>query len=507
MPSQPSERRLHPVSFLFEIALHGRQLLLPGLFVLIAGARGSDSWQLWVMVLFVPYALAAVARTLAFRYRLDPDELVIRSGLIVRKQRHIPYPRIQNIDAIQTVIHRALHVVQVRLETAGGEEPEAKLNVVSQAAFEELRAFVMGGRGELAEADASPRIEAPLLHLSTRELVLCGLIQGRGLLVVGALFGLVWELGLVDRVTGMIFGGGDMPDDVEVRGRGVARQLARAVFGGGGPPLAKIAMTAGAFAAFLVVTRIFSVGWALVRLHGFTLRRQGDDVRADFGLLTRVAATIPVRRIQSITIHEGPLHRLFGRVSVHVDTAGGEDESVKLQREWLAPVIARQDLPRLLLAVVPDIDMAHVEWQPVEMRGIRRARVSGLVLAAFASLPFMQLLEWWWPLLLVALVGQGELNARRSVRALGWSVADGGVFFRSGWIWRRLTAAPISKVQAVAVKESPFDRRHRMATVSVDTAGTSSEGHQIRVPYLSRQTADALAEQLAAHAGRTAFRW
>jgi putative membrane protein len=169
MSSQPSERRLHPVSFLFEIAAHGRQLVLPGLFVLIAGARGSDRWQLWVMVLFVPYALAAIARTLVFRYRLDPDELVIRSGLIFRQQRHVPYARIQNIDAIQTVVHRALKVVRVRLETAGGEEPEAQMNVLSLAAFDELRQVVMAGRGGQESGEAERVLGTPLLTLSSRE--------------------------------------------------------------------------------------------------------------------------------------------------------------------------------------------------------------------------------------------------------------------------------------------------------------------------------------------------
>jgi putative membrane protein len=479
--------------------------------VLIAGARGSDSWQLWIMVLFVPYALAAVVRTFVFRYRLGDDELVIRSGLIFRQTRHVPYERIQNIDAIQTVLHRALGVVQVRLETAGGEEPEAKLNVLAQSAYDELRHVVMMGRGRIARDQEPAELDAPILQLSTRELVRCGLIQGRGLLVIGTLFGVIWELGLVDRVTGSIFDNGPAagdPDGIENRGRGVARQLAGAVFGGDAPPLTKLAMTLGAFVALLVVTRIFSVLWALVRLHGFVLRRKGDDLRADFGLFTRVAATVPIRRIQSVTIHEGPFHRLFRRVSVHVDTAGGEkDASVKLQREWLAPVIDPGDVPRLLRDVIPAIDITRVDWSPVDPRGVRRARAGWIALAALLSLMWVMVLRWWTPVFFAALMCLGEVDARKKIRALGWSVAGGGVLFRSGWLWRKVTVAPFAKIQAVALKESPFDRRHTMAGVSVDTAGTGENGHRISIPYLSRTTAEDVAAQLAAQAGRTTFRW
>jgi membrane protein YdbS with pleckstrin-like domain len=63
-----------------------------------------------------------------------------------------------------------------------------------------------------------------------------------------------------------------------------------------------------------------------------------------------------------------------------------------------------------------------------------------------------------------------------------------------------------SKIQAVAVHESPFDRRTGMATLSVDTAG-SSETHQVAIPYLDRNVVAKIGAELAVQAGRTAFRW
>lgn len=511
MPNAPSERRLHPFSFVFRMASSMRQLLLPGLFVLLAGARGGDGWQAWGMLLLVPFTLVAIAQSLVFRYRMDPDGLAIHSGLLFRHQRLVPYERIQNIDAVQNVVHRALGVVDVRLETAGGHEPEAHLSVVSLAAFEELRDRVQTGRAVLADvrplqgapedavhAEAAPRT---LLRLSPRELVACGLIQGRGLIVLGALFGLVWEAGLMDRMTGAVFG-------EQMAGRGVVREFLRSMFGQTVLAPARIAITAAAFGAFLIVTRLFSVGWALVRLHGFHLQRIGDDLRADFGLFTRVAATIPIRRIQSVTVHEGPLHRLFDRVSIRVDTAGGDaDQAVQLQRQWLAPVVRPADALRLLRDILPAVDVAEVAWQPVEPRGVRRVRIRRLALAAAISLAIAPVLRSAAPVVFVAMALFGELDARRSVAALGWGLTGSGVLFRSGWIWRRQTIAPFTKIQAVIVRESPFDRRLRMASLEVDTAGMGQTGHRIAVPYLSHATAGALAAQLSTQAARTTFRW
>ena len=527
MTSPPSDRPLHPLSFVFAMFAHGRQLLVPGLLVLFAGARGGEDWQIWAMALFIPLTISAIVRVRLFRYRLGPDEVVIRSGVFFRQERHIPYHRIQNVDAIQNVVHRMLGVIDVRLETAGGEEPEAHLSVVSVAAFEELRESVKAGRSRvpagvaagdaaaaeraaaglstddtLAPADAAAaRAGVELLRLPARELALCGLIQGRGLLAVGALFGILWEIGLLDRVTSAIFGS-------QAAGGGVVRQIVKAMFGQGVPQPAKIAWTLAAFAALVVATRVLSVGWALVRLHGFTLRRIGDDLRADFGLFTRVAATIPVRRIQSVTVHEGPIHRWFDRVSVHVDTAGGDSgESVRLQREWLAPVIHRDRVFSLLQQILPGLDTSAVDWQPVDPRGVRRERVRWLVTAMLAAAFGVLLLRWWTPVLIAGVALLGEVDSRKGVRAVGWGLTPTGFCFRSGWMWRRRTFAPVSKIQAVAVHESPFDRRLRMASLEVDTAGTSEDRHEIAVPYLPRATADALAAQLAARAGRTIFKW
>lgn len=534
MPNEPSERRLHPVSFAFELASHVRQLLVPGLVVLIAGARGSESWQAYGMLLIVPVALVAIARALVFRYTLAADGLAMRSGLLFRQQRHIPYPRIQNLDAIQTIFHRALNVVDVRIETAGGEEPEAHLKVVSLGAFEEIRDRIAAGRAQArgaqglvpreaaagvqeepqaasrqdgggqvpsAAAPGVPPTATTLLQLTTRDLVICGLIQGRGLLVLGALFGVLWEAGLLDRIFGGMVGGA-------LEGPGAARQVARAVFGRGVPPFGRILLAGAGFAAFLLVTRVFSVGWALVRLHGFRLLKSGDDVRADFGLLTRVAATVPIRRIQAVSIHEGPLHRLFGRVSIHVDTAGGgSGEAVQLQRQWLAPVVRREDAPELIRAIVPAAAPPEVDWQPVDPRGLRRARVRWLLTVSVISLALSGPLRWWTAVAFLALALAGELHVRRWVRALQWGLTDAAVLFRSGWIWRRQTAAPFSKVQVVSIRESPFDRRLGMARVAVDTAGLGRDGHRIDVPYLSRPVAEALEGRLAGAAARTTFRW
>jgi len=507
----PSERRLHPLSFVFVIGGQIRQLVGPALVVLIgAGSAGLD-WQAWAMVFVIPYALVALLKTLSFRYRFDAGEMVITTGFVFRNQRHVPYGRIQNIDAVQHVLHRLLRVVDVRVETGGGDEPEARMRVLPIAALEEMREQVLAGRaakaGQPGEAvagapvvDVAPERRA-LLTLRPGELLLAGFIESRGLIIVGAAFGLLWEVGLFDSMVNVFLG-------ENVSSRGVIRQAVGALAGGRVPSIARIAVMVLAFGAFVFAIRVLSMGWSVIRLWGFQLYRVGDDLGTEFGLFTRVMATIPLRRIQTVTVRETPLHRVFKTASIRVDSAGSDGaEGGAAKRESLAPIVKRADLQRVLGEVLPDVDLPSLTWSPVDPRGFGRALRSSLVLVALLTLPFIAMLRWWTFAWMAVLVAWASVHAWLYVKHLGWAVGDQAVVFRSGYLWRELTVARFNKIQAVTLSESPFDRRARMASVRVDTAGAGDASHRVDIPYLARPTADDLYRQLSGEAARTAFRW
>ena len=461
-------------------------------------------------------------RYLSFRYRYEENEMVIRTGFLFRNERHVPYARIQNVDGVQNVLHRLLNVVDVRVETGGGQEPEAKMSVLPVADFEEMRRRVFEEKRaeEKGQASAAGIEESPavlnaggrtLLQLSPRELILHGFIQNRGFVIVAAAAGLFWEMGLVNRFGDWSWG------DWQFWEKGFVRDLARdfivALSGDGGVPWDRIALAVAGLAALLVLVRLVSMAWALVRLYGFRLTLEGEDLRTEYGLLTRVTATIPLRRIQTVTIHEGPFHRLFGRASVRVQTAGGgdgewgEEEKEKTQREWLAPILRRDALPGLLREVMPGLDLAAVDWRPVHPRAFRRELKSSMLFSSLFALPFVALLKWWDLGLLALLLVWAAIGARLYVKHLGWATTDRAVLLRTGWAWRQVSVAPFVKIQAVAIHESPFDRRSAMARVRVDTAGGGEGTRRVDIPYLSRETARDLYDLLATRAAQTAFRW
>lgn len=513
----PFEQRLHPATLLFDLVRHLKAFALPAVLLIFGMSRSdeaemfrygpfsSSGWEVWLLILIVPAAITSVARYLSFRLRLDERELVVKSGIIFRKERHIPFSRIQNVDAIENVLHRVFGVIEVRVETGGGNEEEARLSVLPRTALDEIRHHVFADR-RLAHP-AHPAHPAHLVHLNPRELLLYGILDNRGLILVGALFGALWETGLPNRLMGWAFASNSF-------GRGVSRDFVRAVLGDGPMPWGGMAVAAAALVAFLVIARVASTMWALSRLYDFRLTRIGEDLRTAYGLFTRVTATVPMRRVQTIIISDGPLHRLAARTSVRVETAGGggsggreQGRSATPAREWLAPLIRRTEVPTLLGQVLPGFTLDAVDWQPVHPGAFRRAVKPMLILSVVGSLGASLVLGWRAIFLFAILAAWSLLSARKYVDNLGWAEADEVVLMKSGWLRRQVTVARVNKIQAVALHESPFDRRSAMASVKVDTAGASEFTHRVHIPYLDRGVAGALAHRVSEAAASTAFRW
>jgi putative membrane protein len=499
----PSERRLHPASIVFGLGAQVREFAVPLLVAVLAGSRRGNLDVLALPVLVI-YAAIAFGRYYSFRYRFEPHELVVRSGLIFRNERHIPYARVQNIDAVRNVFHRALGVVNVRIDTGSGADADARLSVVGWPAYEELRERVLGERDAFAGADeAAPAAmeRRTLLALPAREIALQGLIENRGTIVIAGLFGLLWEIGIADRYLNRFVGD-------EATGRGLVRDLIQNVGVPQAMPWGRLGTAVLLLAALLVFLRLLSIALALVRLGGFQLSRIGDDLRAEYGLLTRVAATIPLRRIQTLTITEGPLHRLFGRASIRVDTAGGGTGGrSETRRESLAPIIGRDEWPALVRQVLPEVDLTDVTWHGAapgaRTRAIRVRLIVALVVALLLSIP----LGWAALGVFAVLAGWGVVAAILTVKHFAWATIDGAVLMRSGWLWRHMSVARFARIQSVSLYESPFDRRWGMARVHVDTAGAGAASHRVHIPYLTRETAVALHTRLAAAAASTAFSW
>ena len=520
---------LHPMSLIFDLLAHVRSYLLPLGFGLYGAANGNTRLLIISAILFVPAVVRSTFRYFTLRYRIEDAHLIVDQGLVFRKTRSIPVHRIQNIDLTQNVLHRIFKVAEVKIETASGTEAEAVLRVLSMEEFAVLRQAIFAGKdseaaeqnpapltaGEYADAlpagdtkpfpigdsDASAdnrlssdqsRLEE-VWRIPLLDLVKAGLASNRGLVMLG--IGLVSFDQFFDNGYESVFAflTDHLPADT-----GSQRFYLQAT----------VASVIG-----LVLLRLVGIVWYLLRFYDYRLVRRGGDLRVSCGLLTRVSATVPRKRIQFISVQQNLIMRWFRVATIRIETAGGATDKSKpsqsIAKTWFVPVMPTSSVRQVVNLLRPDID-----WTPEKFdfhglaprastRMVRLAFVQALLLAigvAFIGSQFTQTLgmQAWMlggvcgVLALPALI----IFAKKKAVSRKYTRLENAVVYRTGVFGRKTSVTFFDKLQNVACFESPFDRRWKMATLAIDTAAAGPAGHQIITRYLDAEFAKRELEEL-----------
>ncbi|MFC6835715.1 PH domain-containing protein [Halomarina ordinaria] len=439
-----------------------------------------------VVVLFAAAATYQLAYYRRFEYDLADDTFDIRSGVLSRRERDIPLRRIQNVDTSQNVVQQLLGITEVRLETAGGDETEAVLQYVSAAEATRLQDDISrlkrgdaNGEREEGERGTHPERET-VFAITPRELFLLGVVS-LDLRLVPVFSVVAGVLVPSIAVSTTPFGPmGEMPMSSMVTSPLVAISLGT------------VALYALAAAASGVVTA--------TNYYGFRLSRGPDELRYERGLFQRYTGTIPLAKVQSLTVDANALARLGGYASLTVRTAGyapGDTEGAQS-----AVPFADRERVWALARSVEDLGEVSFERPPRRARTRYAARyLIGLALLTGAFYAVTRLdAVWgrWW--LTAALVPFVPVAAHLKWRARGYALLDDHVVTRNGFFLRRTTVVPYHRVQTVSTVQTVFQRRRDLATLLVDAAGGS--GADARAVDIDATVAEALRGTVEARLNR-----
>ena len=454
VPSVESWNRLHGASPLINLIPQAWRIVRaywPLLLALIIGTEAGTGLS-WLDLLYLPaFFLAPMARTVVhwatLRYRIHDGQLEIRSGLLYKQVRLIGPERIQNTELVRNPFHRLTGLVEVRLETAGGEQTEGLLSALelprAQALMRRLDQLRRHA-GTAAATEDAPAAERTLLEVGTLELLAHGLTSRRvGVLAIIVAVGLeLWQQ----------LGGAD-PSALQQ----------------GLHP----AFVAGVVLASFVLGVLLALGNTLLRYHGLRLVGRDDRVEVRHGLLTRRQVGLQTRRIQLMRVDEPLLRRLMGYATLHMETAGlaaGPDGM--RQAEATIPMVDRDELYGLCRQLIPglDADPWGGELRPAPSRALlrimQRALVRGVLLVGLAML-----VGGAWGLLVLPMLPAMLVAGWFDWRWQAWRITDGLVVARRGFWIRRTWILPRQKIQSAVCLQGPVLKLYGLSQVLVRMAG------------------------------------
>lgn len=486
------EGRLHPLTLLLGLITALRNLIFPAIPILLFGHRFRWGGIGLFGLLLMGTVVTLLMRYLSFSYRLQGNDFITREGLLERKERHIPLEQIHEIRLEQNILQRVFDVVEAVVETAGAEGAEAKLSVLSRAEAERLRTAVAARAAAKANTtgDILPPEREIVRKLSLQELVLHGLTSNH-LLSALAILGGLWAVA------------DDVLPQAIYKYLGKWLKVAAGEFFRQGFRAALLLFVLG-LVGLAIVGLVVSLFGSVVKFFNYTLTRQGDELHRSYGLLTRRSSSLPRQRLQVLKIEEGMLRRWAGLATLRADISGSkkDDSDDNKGRDVLLPIVWREELDALLGVFFPTLAQDGGEWKKVSPLAIRRETKAGLFLLLIITVVISLTLKSWWGLSLLLLAPAVYWLNVKSYQQFGYALGHQYFRTRAGVLRRATHIVPIAKSQVIVVRQSPFDRRWKLATLQVDTAGQSYTGGSPRISHLPLEEARQVARTLAHEASQ-----
>ncbi len=450
---------------------------IPLLIALIFAGRAGESGPPWGLIGTVAVIALGISRWVTTRYRITPTVIEVRKGLLQRKHLTVPRDRVRTVDVSAHPLQRMLGLVKVHIGTGTshhGAEPLA-LDGLRASSAASLRAELLhhatdrqagpdaagppgsdDGPGGSADRHRDSDAETELARLDPRWIKYAPATLS-GVLTAAVLIGFGWRILNEAQLDPAQFS--------------VIHQALRHL---SGTPL-WVDIVQGGIAVFVVVSLLSVAGYVL-SFWGYRLTRHaGGTLGVRRGLLTTRSTSIEERRLRGLERSEPLLLRAVGGARLHVIATGLRHQGSERGGALLlppAPLRTVVEVEAKVLGTAQPGQYPLVQHGPAARRR-RYTRALGLTVLIVVALVG---LAWWTgrsPLaasFFLLLLLPAALLAGDRYRNLGHAVVDNRLITRAGSLVRRRAVLAVPGVIGLTIRQSIFQRRNGLITVTATTA-------------------------------------
>jgi len=424
--------------------------------VVLGSATGSPLWTLLGLALIVGYG---VARWFTTSYRIDSEDVRLRTGVLQRKVLAVPRNRIRSVSTDARLLHRLLGLTVLRLSTGQEARGDAgfALDAVEAEQVPRLRAILLADSLVPAEDETMGRLLARWQPSWLRYSPL----SFTGLAMIAAAVGVAYQAGA-----------GAALQDSRLARSGVA---AAERFG----VAASLIVVA---VVVLSASVVLSVLRSLVTYGNLVLRRDADLLHLEHGLLRVRERTFDMRRLRGGTLREPLLVRIFGGARLDAVMTGVEGAG---EASLLLPPCPRATAETVLSELIARPDLLSGPLRGHGPAARRRRWTRALALPSVLLIAMVVLHSrtpvWTWPAWAVLTVCCALLAADRA-RALGHRVDADWLVARAGSLERRRDCIAAEGIIGWTVRQTLLQRRAGVATLIAASAAGVKRYQVIDVP-------------------------
>lgn len=455
-----SERtRFHPAYVLVEIFKRLRNTFLIVLYVLIS----SNVWFALGLLaaLIILFSLIALIKYYTQGYQITPDKLILYRGVLNRKEVDIPYDRIQTIKKRQWFFFKPFGVIQLLIETAGGQGDKAEADF--PAVKEDVLTTIEQHRSHqavTAKTEQDTHTEAVEMidnsgvdhnHSAqppseTVENPRYSHIVSDGQIV---LFSLT-DLSIVALLLAFLtFADDFVPSDWLHSVSNYTNELLTQ----------SIWLAVGLSVIVLLLLSLFSIARNFFRYYNFKSSRTDHYVVIEKGLFERSTQTIPIAKIQGIKVKQQILRKLLGLTSVELLLAGGqatENSEGDDATFYLLPIVREKELQTVLASLLPEWDLTNSGIAYTSRKQLwyffrwYLLTIPVIIVAAY--------FHKWIAMILVLLTALGLISSWLDCRFQGYAITNKEVLCTQHYLFLTniRTYVKHTKIQAFCKRTTPW---------------------------------------------------
>jgi putative membrane protein len=397
-------------------------------------------------------------------YCIQDEGIYIRNGIFEMHERTVPFSQVHTADISSSIVQRLFNVCKLDIDTAGGKAKESEISILlSKQEALRVKSLIFNVNKKRAEEEVEVGIKIKKFTTSTKDLFVMASMSSN--MLAGIFIIIVFYMNIVDKI----------PDAVKRKAKAFSYNLIEDFNSKG-----MITYIVALILVALFISWSVSVIITVIKYYGFTVTREEDNIRLSYGLLNKKEVTIPVSRIQSITIVEGIIKKSFGYFSLNVETIGyGKDKG---ESTMLCPIAKKKVLDNFFQDILSEMDINYelVKSPRKALKGFILFRLLDdiiimSIIAIFA--PYGQFIFILLPIIAI------------------WNYIkfiDNGIYYDDDFIVMRYRRAAretviIQKecIQSIEKRQNVFQKRKAVAKYKVNIAGDIL-GESYTVGYINQ---------------------
>lgn len=395
------------------------------------------------------------------RYMLRNNELIIKKGFFVKREVVLPLEKIQAVHIDRDWLQRLMNIAKVSFDTPGTTKTEERFFLDYKVAVA-LRESIMGEHASNTVNNLETEKEVPVITLNGSDLFKLGISANfvKALAVMAAFA--ISRLDDLQSITGK-----SSVDWIEWLGDEAATS--------------SVMLIASAMLSLLILSIFGSFVLVVMKYGNFSLTQTTRGFHIRSGLINIREKLVPFKKIQFVSWHANWIRRYIPYYLFNFHILGDHEISDKWRIS--VPVTRLSFFPILLQAYHPELSKETPSLHMQRAYVYRQMLFAFLITALLVAVSLYA--EWgisrWFLLVFPVWVMRAILHRKNFSAAIAGEALqiNHDIFSKAHHLIRW------DKIVSVKIKQSIYQRRHKLASVVLYTGGG-----KVTLPYITLEEAN-----------------